>query len=226
MHLDIRGRAAIESWLVIGWFTEDYTPLARQLSDNLNQLSIPHHLYARVLAPGGWLKNTLQKPQVVLDALAEHTGKTLILFDVDMQVRGDISSLIALNGDVVAPSGTKGARRLPWQKPRRRLGFGSRVMVWKNNPAAVGLAKLWLRECQGAAGRIGDETAFAEAYAQSEGVAVSRLPALFTGMERRKAPPEALIIHDSEREKRREWYRRPWARFVEPHVRVATASNA
>ena len=206
MHADILGSAPIDGWLVIGWFTEDYTKLARALSDNLNRLGIPHHLYARVLDPGGWAANTRRKPEVLFSAYAHHPGTTLLMFDVDMEVIGDISGIASINGDVVAPSGSKRADCQPWQRRKRRIQFSSRVMVWKSNDAAKSLARLWLEECRKPRITYHDEVAFGEAYVRSEGVAVSRLPPRFSGAQKHNAPKDAVIIHDSEYDKRRKWY--------------------
>lgn len=206
MHADILGKAPVGPWLVIGWFTEDYTPLARALSDNLDRLAIPHHLYARVLDPRGWLANTLRKPEVLLSAFRDHPGKTLILFDVDMEVLGDISALAGLPGDVVAPSGTKRGDCLPWQRRKRRLHVGSRVMVWKSTEAAMRLARIWLDECARPGIAYGDEVALLEAYARSDGVTLSRVPPYLSGCQKHNAPKDALIVHESEYDRRRKWY--------------------
>jgi hypothetical protein len=206
MHTDILGKAPIGPWLVIGWFTEDYTSLARALSDNLNRLAIPHHLYARVLDPRGWLANTLRKPEVVLSAYGDHPGTTLILFDVDMEVLGDISELASMPGDVNTPSGTKRGDCLPWQRRKRRIHLSSRVMVWKSNDAARNLAALWLKECKKPGITYGDEVAFIEAYVTSERITLARIPPRLAGYQKHNAPKDALIVHDSEYDKRRKWY--------------------
>lgn len=203
MHSDILGKTAATSWLVTGWFTEDYSPLARRLSDNLDRLAVPHHFYAREKDPRGYVANTRRKPEVVLAAFSDYPGKTVVLFDVDMEVLGDISSLAAINGDVIVASNTKPGDCVPWKKRKRRIHMGSRVMVWKSNEPAKQLARLWLEQCQKPGISYGDEVAFIEAYVRSEGVALSRLPPRYAGVQKHTAPQGAVVIHDSEYDKRK-----------------------
>mgnify|MGYP000912646599 CR=1 FL=1 len=205
MHTDILGRITADQWLVTGWFTEDYAHLARAFSANLDQLSIPHHLYARVLKPGGFVANTLRKPEVLLTAFADYPGKTLVLCDVDMQLFGDISPIVGMTGDVLVASGTKAGDCVPWKKRKRRIHLSSRVMVWKNNDRAKALVRLWKEQCDRPGISYGDETALIEAYVRSEGVGLARLPPRFSGHQKHSAPADAVFIHDSEYDKRQTW---------------------
>ncbi|SFV38123.1 hypothetical protein [Hyphomicrobium facile] len=49
-----------DSYVVIGFFTPDYRPLAARLADDLSKFDIPHHLYATTAAE--WHAATLLKP--------------------------------------------------------------------------------------------------------------------------------------------------------------------
>lgn len=70
----------IADWLVAGWFTPDYRPLAEAFAVNLSEHGAPHHLLAKP-SLGAW--NTRRKPAVVLEAMDLYPGKTIVLTDVD-----------------------------------------------------------------------------------------------------------------------------------------------
>src|SRR5262245_61610007 len=95
--MDLKG-GAIGNWLVIGWFTPDYRPLAERFAANLAQLNVAFHLWAKPKIGEGW--SSLRKPSIVLEAMDAYPRKTLILMDTDCIVNGDISPVTAFAGDI------------------------------------------------------------------------------------------------------------------------------
>lgn len=47
-------RGVPNDWLVIGWFTPDYEPLANNLAFNLSEYGAPFHLWLRPKLVDGW----------------------------------------------------------------------------------------------------------------------------------------------------------------------------
>ena len=69
-----------KAWLVFGWFTPDYRPLADKLAASLDEVGAPYHLFAEEKSHGRW--DVRRKPSIVLDAMAAYPDKTLVLMDV------------------------------------------------------------------------------------------------------------------------------------------------
>jgi hypothetical protein len=128
MTIDFKG-GHVEDWLVTGWFTPDYRPVAEVFAGNLSHCGVPFHLFARSKLSPGW--DTTQKPSVVLDAMDAYPGRSIALLDVDCLVRGDPAPVTRIgNADVgivaIARDVGKG------ETPRHWLQFetSSRVMVF------------------------------------------------------------------------------------------------
>jgi hypothetical protein len=135
-----------QDWLVIGWFTPDYRPLAEKFSANLAEHGAPFHLFAKP-AGQGW--NTRRKPIVVLEAMDLYPGKTLVLMDVDCIVRGDISPAVKTVGDVgivvTAQNAPKGRRaRQHWVT----FETSSRVVVFHPTHGARRFAQAWAQQVE------------------------------------------------------------------------------
>jgi|RhiMethySRZTD1v2_1073278.scaffolds.fasta_scaffold846012_3 hypothetical protein len=78
----------VGDWLVTGWFTPNYRPLAEAFAANLSEHGAPFHLFAKP-SLGAW--NTRRKPAVVLEAMDAYPGKTVVLMDVDCRLRATSS---------------------------------------------------------------------------------------------------------------------------------------
>jgi hypothetical protein len=201
---DIVGDAPIGDWLVIGWFTPDYRPLAETFSANLAEHGIPFHLFARPKLARGW--NTQQKPSVVLDAMDVYPGRILVLMDVDCTCRGSIDALSYIDGDVGINIGARQARKgRAWQKGIIIVA-SSRVVVFRPTHGACAFVKEWERLCH--AGGIdesraggGDETAMAWAYLRCSQVDYAYLHSRYVGQEAGVSAPDAVIVHDSVHDK-------------------------
>ena len=187
------------SFIVTGFFTPDYFPLADALSRNLIEYGISHHLYARAKSVGQWGHQTLQKPSVLKAARLDHPNKVLILMDVDCQVRGDISAMLEVTGDIAVPMGRKPMKNGTALKP------GTRVLLVRPTAQTDIFLKVWDEMCQLDLNQVGnDEIRLQMAIEDSSGrFAVTTLPHHFTGREIRKATQQDIIIHDSARDEAR-----------------------
>jgi hypothetical protein len=184
--MDIRG-GEIAHWLVCGWFTPDYRPLAERFAANLDQHGAPYHLWAKPRSERGW--NTWRKPSVALETMDAYPGKTVVLMDVDCVVRGDIEPLTRIATDVSFLIQSRRAR-LFWP-PHKRIVIkaGSRIVIFRPTASARAFAAEWSRRCE-TTHYNGDEVALAAAF-------LARPEISYTALER-----DALIGHDSAHDRR------------------------
>ena len=187
------------SFIVTGFFTPDYFPLADALSKNLIEHGISHHLYARTKSAGQWGHQTLQKPSVLKTARLDHPTSILILMDVDCRVRGDISPILEVIGDIAVPMGRKPMKNGTALKP------GTRVVLLRPTAQADAFLKDWDEMCKLDIYPVeNDEIRLQMAIEGSAGrFAITTLPHHFTGREIRKATQKDIIIHDSARDEAR-----------------------
>ena len=197
----------VGDWLVIGWFTPDYRPLAESFSANLTEHGTPFHLFQRPKVAKGW--NTAQKPDVVLRAMGIYPDTTLVLMDLDCIVHGDISPVVDVAGDEGI---TVIARNIPGRADRRwRVGedrrwrhqiaveCSSRVVVFKPTSGACAFALKWRDQVVNSIVNH-DEHSMVWAYLQSPGVSFSYIDARYSGREVGQLPG-AVIKHESEHNK-------------------------
>jgi hypothetical protein len=187
---DLQGRTP-EEWIVCGWFTPDYRPLAAKLAVNLDHHGAPYHLWAKPKSERGW--NTWRKPSVVLEAMDAYPGKTVVLMDVDCRISGDIAPVTDIAGDV---SLTLNARpvRLLWP-PHKRIAVKaiSRVVVFRPTEAARAFTSEWARLCE-STHYEGDEAALRAAFLTCPGVAFSHLDPRYAGLGE---ATDAIVHHES-----------------------------
>jgi hypothetical protein len=181
------------NFVVTGFFTPDYAPLASAFAKNLTEHRVSHHLYARAKIAGGWGSQTLQKPSALAAARRDYPGKILILMDVDCRVRGDIAEIVQTQGDF--------ALRLK----RKATKFGhalmpcARVVVVRPTAGGAAFVDDWEAECRSCL-RTGDvdETALLTSMENSGGIySVAALPLRYVGDELRDAAADAVIVHNS-----------------------------
>lgn len=200
---DIVG-GVVEDWVVVGWFTPDYRPLAEKFAANLNEHGIPHHLFAREKLEKGW--NTQQKPSVVLSAMDAYPHTTLVLMDVDCKICGDVRPVVYFEGDVGISIKTRQLRR-GWWASRRPIAImmSSRVAVFKPTSVARLFAETWKTEC-GHTDYSGDETALTYAFLRSPKTEFHYNDIKFRGLEVGCAgtPDDAIIVHVSVHERHRQ----------------------
>ena len=201
---DIRG-GQVGDWLVTGWFTPDYRPLAEAFAANLAEHSAPFHLFAKPQL-GGW--DTSPKPAVVLEAMDLYPGKTLVLMDVDCIVRGDIAPVTQIRGDVgvtVIARNTRKGRR--WSHSLL-VEASSRVVVFRPTAGARAFAQAWADEIERSTIRQ-DENSMAWAYLSSPGVRFDYIDQAYSGREAGTVP-DAVIVHNSAHDELRRPARGPF----------------
>lgn len=177
--MDIVVRDDARDWIVIGWFTPDYRPLADKFAKNLCDYGIPHHLFAKEKLAKGW--DTKQKASVVLEAMSAYPNKTIVLMDVDCLVTGDISPVTQIG---LADVGISVKVRCPRMSRANRLTFtvGSRVAVFAPTDAARAFAEEWKHQCELTNSKE-DEAAMAWAYALRPEISYRQLDQRFAGHE-------------------------------------------
>jgi len=207
---DIKSGAIPGDWLVIGWFTPDYRPLAEAFATNLAEHQIPHHLFAKAKLDAGW--NTLRKPSVVLEAMELYPDRTLVLMDVDCIVRGDISPVVDVAGDVgitVICQNVPGRTDRRWRRGRDAewrhwiaTECSSRVVVFRPTEGARAFAKAW--EWHIDHGHVNhDEHSMVWAFMRSAGrTSFSYLDRRYSGREVTDIL-DGVIVHDSAHTKQR-----------------------
>lgn len=187
-------------WLVIGWFTPDYRPLAQNLAFSLSEHGSPFHLFAKPKLEAGW--NTTRKPSVVLEAMDAYPGKTLVLMDVDCIVRGDISPVASIASDVgiaiIARNMHNGKGYRHWIA----VEASSRVVVFRPTEGARMFAHRWREQIE-RSGFNHDEHAMIWAFLKSMNVDFSYVDQAYSGREI-SLLPDAVIVHDSAHERQRQ----------------------
>jgi hypothetical protein len=201
---DIRGGTAGD-WLVIGWFTPDYRPLAEKLAANLTAHGAPYHLFAKPKLDAGW--NTSRKPTVVLEAMDAYPGKTVVLMDVDCIVRGDIEPVTRVDGDVGITVIAQNVKGTPGRRLRRgrdaewRHWIGvecsSRVVVFRPTSGARLFAQRWAEQVKHSEGISHDEHAMVWAFLGCQDVVDFRyIDRMYSGREISDLP-DAVVCHAS-----------------------------
>ena len=187
---DIRGGDA-HDWIVTGWFTPDYRPLAEKLAQNLAAHNAPHHLWAKEKRASGW--NTHIKPAVVLATMDTYPGRTIVLMDADCIVTGDISPVAHLAGDVGLAIKARPARR-----SRIVFTLSSRVAVFRPTAGARTFAERWAATCA-ASRRSDDEWSMAWTFIRHPEIGYSHLDQRYIGRELGSANQiDGIVIwHDS-----------------------------
>ena len=189
----------VTSFIVTGFFTPNYFPLAEAFSKNLRAHKISHHLYARERITGQWGHQTLQKPSVLKSARRDYPNQIIVLMDVDCRIRGDISPMLNVSGDIAVPMGRKPMKNGTALKP------GTRVVLLRPTAQADALLELWEEKCDLNIHPVeNDEIRLQMAIEDSNGrFAIATLNRHYTGMELRKATQADIIVHDSARDEAR-----------------------
>lgn len=169
---DLKSSLTPENWLVVGWFTPDYRPLAEKFAANLDAYHAPYHLFSKPKSEKGW--NTWRKPSVVLEAMGAYPDKTIVLMDVDCIVKGDIAPLTEIGGDVGIRVNARRARLLWPMHKRVVLKATSQVAIFHPTDGARRFASEWERQCA-QTHYSGDEAAMLQAFFTAPGVAFTQI---------------------------------------------------
>lgn len=197
------------SYIVTGFYTANYSGLSRRLRDNLDAYSIPHAIYPVEHIGETWLAQPLRKPSIVLRAMEEHPGRTVVLMDVDCTVHGPIDPIISDAADISIFLRTD---------RQYRVHCSSRVVVFRPTQPTVDLLKAWQASCQDALDRLAsvrapatksrsrsliaenDETLLMRAITLQKNLTIKMLPIEYAG-NAHGLVPDAVISHDSAHDK-------------------------
>ena len=179
-----------EGWLVCGWFTPDYRPWAEKLIASLNTVGAPYDIVETQKLVGGWEANTMAKAEQILAAMDRHPGKVIVFLDVDCEVRGDLSPLAQLRGDV--------AFLLPVKKKARgaRLKPLSGTMVVRPTPQARWFVEAWASASAKSHWGAIDQHTLAVAMSSAPGVTIEPLDSKWCGLPGQEHLG-AVIQHDN-----------------------------
>lgn len=194
---DIKGNLDGDAgYVVTGFFTPNYRPVAERLVATLNPLKIPHHFFA--VSAAEWYNAILLKPVIVMRARALYPGKTIVLMDVDCMVRGAIDDFMQKfrSCDVAISINVK-PRKLPRNVPMQdRVIAAARVTVWRPTEGADRLLAKWVELCKrGGNHEVGDEGFLTRAISQTPHLIFETLPVEYDGHEVTDIGPEAVIVH-------------------------------
>jgi hypothetical protein len=195
---DIVSTVPQKPYVVCGFFTADYRPLAERLAKELRP-SHPYHFFFREKGQTPWHEIVRWKPDIVLEAMNLYPGTSAILLDMDCSVLGSLDPMLDFTGDVSAYPLVRAKR--PW--PLRKLfhvHVSSRCMVFKPTERTKAFLEAWREECkdkQGVYTRTGDEMAMLVALLGTTGLSFCPMDVRYSGRQGGKIPPGAVVIHAS-----------------------------
>lgn len=186
-------------YVICGFFTEDYRPLAEQLASTIKSPE-PFHFFFREKRDASWRDIVRWKPDIIAHAMRLYPNSSIILLDVDCVVRGELRPMTDFAGDVSAHPTLRFTRH-PWPLRRRTiLHISSRTMVFKPTDRTKAFLEAWRQECKDPEGlyrNSGCELALRVALMRATGLAFCPMDARYSGREVDKAPADAVIVHSS-----------------------------
>lgn len=183
-----------ESWIVCGWFTNDYREWWTQLRNQLDRIGAPHDFVEVSKLDGGWEANTLRKPGELMAAMNRHPDRTIIFLDVDCAIPGGyggLAELAQIGGDIGFYVRTK------WRRSGgHRLGPRSGTIVARPTQHARAFVQTWIIESRAAPRYAVDQTSLAVAMGRMPGVTITALDVKYCAVpaDRCERP---VILHDS-----------------------------
>ena len=181
------------SYIICGFYTPDYAHWLPALRASLDAVGAPHDFVETPKVAGSWETNTMRKAAEVLAAMDRHPDKVIIFLDVDCVVRGDLSPLARVNGDVAFYVRTR--RRKSGGAPR--FGVRSGTLVIRPTPAARKFVETWA--ALSSAGHYGDvdQTTMMLAIGLTPGVCFTPLEHKWCAAPSDGTVAGAVILHDS-----------------------------
>lgn len=191
---DLLSSLAPEGWLVSGWFTPDYRPLAQRLAGQLTSFGAPYH-FLSVEKTGTWDREVFRKPSMVLQAMQAYPQAVVVFMDVDCEIVGPIEGATHGQADVSCYLDVK-------KLGRRQLGnMSSRVMVLRPAPGAIRWVEAWVQAAREETTESSEEPAMMVAMSRSPGSTWSMLDARYAGREVTSGQgTDVAIVHDSAHE--------------------------
>ena len=220
---DLRGGPQDRGWVVGAWFTPDYAHWTVPFRQSLEEVGASYHILACDRVGSGWESETMQKPRVVRRLMSENPGKTVVLLDVDCQVRKCPSQLVDnVSGDVAAYIRAKRTGR---GKDRARIKVMSGTMVFRPTAGARRFVEAW--EAAGAECDAFDvdQTSLMIALGRATNFTFQPLPSEWCDFEGLNAQPAIVHDHASEDSPRASWLQRSMARLARSTLPPALSSR-
>jgi hypothetical protein len=196
---DIVSASRSKDYVICGFFTQDYRPLAEQLASTIKSPE-PFHFFFREKRDASWRDIVRWKPDIIAHAMHLYPNCSIILLDVDCIVRGELRPMTDFAGDISAYPTLRFTRH-PWPLRRRTiLHISSRTMVFKPTARTKAFLEAWRQECKDPEGlyrKSGCELALRVALMRATGLAFCPMDARYSGREVDKAPADAVIVHSS-----------------------------
>jgi hypothetical protein len=203
--------------IVCGWFTPDYRSWTDKLTASLDAVGAPHDIVAAPKLPGTWEANTMAKPVHLLAAMDRHPDKAIVFLDVDCEVKGDLSPLATIAGDVGFYVRSK------WRRTGgMRFGFRSGTVVVRPTAAARAFVEAWAAAAREAPWGSVDQDALMLAMGRTPWCSFTMLPVEYCATDGDQVPAP-VVLHDQASRgvsKIRRW-RWPWDRSPWPAARCA-----
>lgn len=166
-----------DDFIICGWYTPDYAALARALATSIDLQGYRHDLVAVEKASGGWERNTMRKPAMILNAIERHPTKAILFLDVDCLLCGPLDELLDITSDVA----------VHFMVNKRSRGYGrmfgrSTTMLFRPTARARAFVATWVRLSDSAPHGWVDQHTLTEAITQTPGLSVTHLDAKFCAM--------------------------------------------
>lgn len=193
----VDGRTS-KPYVVVGFFTPNYRPLAENLAKDLAATQNPYHLIARDKGTATWRNVVHWKPEIILEAMDLYPDSAIIFLDVDSSVRGSLEPTLDFAGDISARSKLRLTNHVwPFRK-KTLLQISSRSMVFKPNQRVRKFLADWRDELRTASYYQGGcEMALRFVMMRSTGLGFSPMDPKYSGLEIDKATSDAVVVHDS-----------------------------
>jgi hypothetical protein len=201
MHGDIVkiDEAGQPPYVVTGFFTPNYRPLAETLAKDLEETGNPHHLVARDKGTATWRNVVHWKPEIVLEVMDRYPESSIILLDVDCSVRGPLAPMLEFTGDLSARSKLRLTNHVWPFRQKTVLHISSRSMVFRPNARVRKFLADWRDELRTASYYQGGcEMAMRFVIMRSTGLAFCPMDPRYSGLEVDQATEDAIVVHSSE----------------------------
>ncbi|WP_072396149.1 hypothetical protein [Hyphomicrobium sp. CS1GBMeth3] len=185
-------------YVVVGFFTPNYRPLAQNLARDLAETGNPYHLIAREKGSATWRNVVHWKPEIVLEAMDLYPQSSIILLDADSSVRGSLAPALDFTGDISARAKLRLTNHIWPFRQKTVLHISSRSMVFRPNERVRKFLADWRDELRTAPYHQGGcEMAMRFVIMRSIGLAFCPMDPRYSGLEVDQAPGDAVVVHSS-----------------------------
>lgn len=192
------GMDGLRPYVVTGFFTPNYRPLAESLAKDLSATGNPHHLVARDKGDATWKNVVHWKPGIVLEVMDRYPEASIVLLDVDCSVRGPLASMLDFPGHISARSKLRLTNHVWPFRQKTILHISSRSMVFRPEPRVRQFLADWRDELRTASYYQGGcEMALRFVIMRSVGLAFCPMDPRYSGLEVDQARADAVIVHSS-----------------------------